>query len=63
VITSFSSDIELSIWKGTFTKKIPPLIQKKARMKLRMINNAHSLEDLKNPPGNHLELLLGDREG
>ena len=28
-----------------------------------MINNAASLNDLRVPPANHLELLHGDREG
>ncbi len=28
-----------------------------------MIDNAQSIEDLRIPPGNHLEQLHGDREG
>jgi proteic killer suppression protein len=28
-----------------------------------MLNNAHSLQDLRVPPGNHLEELRGDRQG
>ena len=28
-----------------------------------MINNAANLSDLRVPPGNHLEALLGDRHG
>ena len=28
-----------------------------------MITNAHALEDLKQPPGNRLEPLKGDRKG
>ena len=28
-----------------------------------MIDNADSLEDLRVPPANHLEMLHGDREG
>lgn len=34
-----------------------------ARRKLRMLNNAQSLSDLRIPPGNHLEALKGDRAG
>lgn len=30
--------------------------------KLRMLNRASSLDDLKNPPGNRLEALKGDRK-
>ncbi len=32
-------------------------------MKLRMINNSASLNDLRIPPSNHLESLRGDRKG
>lgn len=28
-----------------------------------MVNAAHELDDLKAPPGNHLEKLRGDRDG
>ena len=38
-------------------------IQRAARRKLEMIHAAHTLQDLRNPPGNHLELLKGDRAG
>lgn len=34
-----------------------------ARRKLEMIHAAHTLQDLRNPPGNHLELLKGKRAG
>ncbi len=35
----------------------------RAKKKLMMINSAVSLEDLKIPPGNRLELLKGSRAG
>ena len=38
-------------------------IQQTARRKLRMLNNAQSLSDLRVPPGNRLEALRGDRAG
>lgn len=38
-------------------------IEKPARRKLVILNAAHSLEDLKSPPGNNLESLKGDRVG
>jgi proteic killer suppression protein len=31
--------------------------------KLRQINAARALDDLRNPPGNRLELLRGNRNG
>ena len=34
-----------------------------ARRKLRMLNNAHVLTDLRVPPANRLEALHGDRKG
>lgn len=47
------------IWLGTFSKKLPADIQHIARRKLRMLNNAHSLDDLRIPPANRLEKLSG----
>ena len=38
-------------------------VQRVARRKLRMLNNAQSLSDLRVPPGNRLEALRGDRAG
>jgi proteic killer suppression protein len=51
------------IWKGEVSRKLPQEIQKTARRKLRMLNNARSLEDLRVPPGNRLEALRGGRAG
>ncbi|MFA9487179.1 MULTISPECIES: type II toxin-antitoxin system RelE/ParE family toxin [unclassified Moraxella] len=34
-----------------------------AERKLRMLSQAVSLQDLRSPPANHLEKLVGDREG
>jgi proteic killer suppression protein len=42
-------------WKGS--------VQRIALRKLRMLNNAKSLQDLRSPPGNRLEKLKGDRQG
>lgn len=36
---------------------------KAALRKLDMLDAAHALEDLRVPPGNHLERLKGDRAG
>ncbi len=63
MIKSFSSTETEKIWKGEFSKKIPTEIQRQIRKKLRMINNAEVLEDLRVPPGNKLESLKGDRKG
>lgn len=42
---------------------MPHDIQQVALRKLRMINNAKNLNDLRIPPANRLEKLKGDREG
>jgi proteic killer suppression protein len=36
---------------------------KAALQKLDILNAAHSLEDLRSPPGNRLEALRGDLQG
>ena len=38
-------------------------IERQARRKLLMLDAAHVLEDLRQPPGNRLEAMRGDREG
>jgi len=44
-------------------RKIPADLQRVALRKLRMLDAAVSLEDLKVPPANRLEKLKGRREG
>ena len=51
------------IWSGRRSRKLPGDIQDKALVKLRLLNRAKRLEDLKVPPGNRLEALRGDRVG
>jgi len=38
-------------------------IERAARRKLLYLHRARTLEDLQVPPGNHLEMLKGDRKG
>lgn len=63
MIKSFKCSETAGIWKGTFSKKLPPNVQQVARRKLRMLNNAQTLNDLRVPPANRLEALKGDRKG
>ena len=51
------------IWAGLRSRHLPPGIQATALRKLRLIDAANLLEDLKVPPGNHLKALAGDRNG
>ena len=63
MIKSFADKETEKVYHQRFSKKLPQAIQKIALRKLIMIDNAESLEDLRVPPANHLELLHGDREG
>jgi proteic killer suppression protein len=51
------------IWSGEGSRRLPGEIQDAALRKLRLINAASRLEDLRVPPGNRLESLSGDRRG
>jgi proteic killer suppression protein len=63
MIKGFKCSETKKIWEGIISKKLPLDIQQVARRKLRMLNNAQSLNDLKIPPANRLEPLKGDRSG
>lgn len=51
------------IWNGLRAKRLPGDIQDRALAKLRLLNRAKTLDDLRNPPGNRLHALKGDRAG
>lgn len=51
------------IWSGRRSRVFPPDIQATALRKLRLLNQARVLQDLRVPPGNRLEALKGDRVG
>ena len=59
MIKSFGDKETEKIWSGSYSKKLPGDIQPVARRKLRMINNAQGINDLRIPPGNKLEKLKG----
>jgi proteic killer suppression protein len=63
MIGSFGNREAEAIWNGDHSRRLPPEIQGPALRKLMLIDAAVSLEDLRNPPGNHLEALRGDRKG
>lgn len=63
VIRSFGDRRTEDVWRGQRSKKLPQDIQPAARRKLRMLNNAANVTDLRVPPGNRLEALRGDRAG
>ncbi|HEX4854820.1 type II toxin-antitoxin system RelE/ParE family toxin [Arenimonas sp.] len=63
MIRSFADRQAELVWRGEPGRRLPGSIQRIARRKLRMLNAAVSLEELRVPPGNRLEALSGDRRG
>ena len=63
MIASFRDAQTETIWDGRRSRRLPPDIQVAALRKLRLINNARTLDDLRMPPGNRLEALSKDRRG
>ena len=63
MIQSFANSETELIWSGRRSRKLPPDIQNVALRKLRLLNQARLLLDLRVPPGNRLEALKADRQG
>jgi proteic killer suppression protein len=63
VIKSFSDPETERIFALQVSRKLPRDIQQVALRKLRMLNNAVNLSDLRIPPANRLEKLTGARAG
>ncbi|CAN5333492.1 type II toxin-antitoxin system RelE/ParE family toxin [soil metagenome] len=63
MIRTFADKETELIWSGLRSRKWPPDIEDRARNRLRMLNRARTLEDLRNPPGNRLHALKDDRAG
>jgi proteic killer suppression protein len=63
MILSFRDPETAAIWRGVFSTRLPPDIQRAARRRLLMLNAATRLLDLAVLPGNRLHALVGDRKG
>ena len=63
MIKSFKCKDTEKIFDRQFSKKLPNAMQPIALRKLRMLNRATIMNDLKVPPGNRLESLHGERKG
>jgi toxin HigB-1 len=63
MIVGFASHETELIWSGRRSRKLPSDIQSIALRKLRMLNQARVLGDLRIPPANRLEALRGSRAG
>jgi toxin HigB-1 len=63
VIRNFKDKETQKVFARQHSRKLPSDIQQIALRKLRMLNRAETLQDLRVPPANRLERLVGDREG
>ena len=63
MIKSFADGETEKVFGRRFSEKLPGDIQAVALRKLRMLTNAHAINDLRSPPANRLEKLSQDREG
>jgi toxin HigB-1 len=63
VIQSFRDKTTEAVFVGEAPKGFPADLVVVARRKLRYLNAAGDLGDLRSPPGNRLEALTGDRKG
>ena len=63
MIISFRDKETEKLYSRERSAKLPGDIQQIALRKLRMINNAQNIHDLRIPPSNRLEKLGGDRKG
>lgn len=61
MIRSFADRATEVIWRTGRTRGSPP--SEVTKRKLAMLDAAVELSDLRDPPGNRLEKLLGDRAG
>lgn len=63
MIRSFCCKETEKIWRGNVSRRFPRDIQDRALRKLRQLDAALTIDDLRLPPSNHLEALRGDRKG
>jgi toxin HigB-1 len=63
MIRNFADPETERVWNGERSRKLAHEIQDRALIRLKMLNRAKSLEDLRNPPSNRLHALKGDRAG
>ena len=63
MIQSFADGPTRKVWDRLHVRRFGPDLQRAAQKKLRILNAAGVLDDLRVPPGNRLEKLTGDRDG
>ncbi len=62
MIRSFKDKETQKVFERQRSRKLPSDIQQVALRKLRMLNRAETLQDLRVPPANRLERLAGNRK-
>jgi toxin HigB-1 len=63
MILSFRDRATEAVFRGSAPKGFPSDLLVVTRRKLRYLNAASNLSDLRAPPGNHLEALKAERVG
>jgi toxin HigB-1 len=63
MIASFRDPETERLWQSGRSRRLPPDLHRRAFKKLAILNAALTLDNLKIPPGNHLEALSGNRVG
>lgn len=63
MIRSFADNETEQFFLTGRSRRIPPDVHARARMRLGQLNSATVITDLRLPPSNHLEALDGDRKG
>ena len=62
MIKSFGNAVAEDIYQGVRNRQLPSPLHRVAMRKLRYLDNAVDLNDLRVPPGNRLEKLSGKRK-
>jgi proteic killer suppression protein len=63
VIKGFHNTETKRIFERQRSRKLPADVQRRAYIRLLILDAVDRLGDLRVPPGNHLERLVGDRSG
>lgn len=63
MIRSFGSKDAERLWNEQYAKRVDRAVQRVTLRKLELIHAAKDVDDLRVPPGNRLERLVGDRRG
>ena len=63
MIRSFKDKETERVFNQEYSRRLPRDIQGRALVKLLLLDSAETVDDLRNPPANHLERLKGDRSG